>query len=43
MTIQTTYSLARAGLANLLDQVTHDRELVVIRRRDEEEAIISAS
>jgi antitoxin YefM len=44
MTIQTTYTQARAGLAKLMDQVTHDREVVVIQRRGEEEvAMIAAS
>jgi antitoxin YefM len=44
MTIQTTYTQARAGLAKLLDQVTHDREIVIIQRRGEEEvAMIAAS
>lgn len=44
MTIQTTYTQARDGLAKLLDQVTHDREIVVIHRRGEEEvAMIAAS
>jgi antitoxin YefM len=44
MTIQTTYTQARAELARLLDQVTHDREIVVIQRRGEEEvAMIAAS
>jgi antitoxin YefM len=44
MTIQTTYTQARAGLAELLDQVTHNREVVVIQRRGEEEvAMIAAS
>jgi antitoxin YefM len=44
MTIQTTYTQARAELAKLLDQVTHDREVVVIQRRGEEEvAMIAAS
>lgn len=44
MTIQTTYTQARDGLAKLLDQVTHDREIVVIHRRGEEEvAVIAAS
>ena len=44
MTIQTTYTQARAGLAKLLDQVTHNREVVVIQRRGEEEvAMIAAS
>lgn len=44
MTIQTTYTQARAGLANLLDQVTHNREVVIIQRRGKEEvALIAAS
>lgn len=44
MTIQTTYTQARASLAKLMDQVTHDRELVVIQRRGKEDvAMISAS
>ena len=44
MTIQTTYTQARASLAKLMDQVTKDRELVVIQRRGEEDvAMISAS
>jgi antitoxin YefM len=44
MTIQITYTQARDGLAKLLDQVTHDREIVVIQRRGEEEvAMIAAS
>jgi len=43
MTIQTTYSQARANLATLLDRVTHDREVIVIQRRGEEDvAMISA-
>ncbi len=39
-----TYSQARDGLAKLLDQVTHNREVVIIQRRGEEEvAMIAAS
>jgi len=33
MTIQTTYTNARARLAKLLDLVTQDREIVIIQRR----------
>ena len=33
MTIQTSYSKARANLARLLDRVTQDREVVIIQRR----------
>lgn len=44
MTIHTTYTHARDGLAKLLNQVTHNREVVVIKRRGEEEvAMIAAS
>ncbi len=44
MTIHTTYTQARDGLAKLMDQVTHNREVVVIQRRGEEEvAMIAAS
>ncbi|NJN95775.1 MAG: prevent-host-death protein [Anaerolineales bacterium] len=43
MTIQTTYSQARAGLAKLLDRVTADREVVIIeRRKGEAVALIAA-
>ena len=43
MTIHTTYTQARANLANLLSRVTHDREVVIIQRRGEEDvALISA-
>ena len=43
MTIQTTYTQARASLATLLDQVTHNREVVIIQRRGAEDvAMISA-
>lgn len=44
MTIQITYTQARDGLAKLLDRVNHDREVVVIQRRGEEDvAMIAAS
>jgi antitoxin YefM len=43
MTIQTTYTQARANLAALWDKVTEDREVVVIQRRGAEDvALISA-
>jgi antitoxin YefM len=43
MTIQTTYTNARARLAKLLDLVTQDREIVIIQRRGGEDvAMISA-
>jgi antitoxin YefM len=34
MSIETTYTQARAELARLLDRVTEDRETVIIRRRN---------
>ncbi|NMB53240.1 MAG: type II toxin-antitoxin system prevent-host-death family antitoxin [Leptolinea sp.] len=43
MTIQTTYTQARAGLAKLMDQVTHDREVVIIQRRGGEEVAMIAA
>ena len=43
MAIQTTYTQARASLASLLDQVTKNREVVIIQRRGSEDvAMISA-
>lgn len=43
MLIQTTYSQARARLASLMDEVTNNREIVIIQRRGAEDvALISA-
>jgi len=43
MAIQTTYTQARAQLASLLDQVTKNREVVIIQRRGSEDvAMITA-
>ena len=43
MTIQTTYTHARAKLASLLDEVTKNREIVIIQRRGNEDvALINA-
>jgi len=43
MAIQTTYTQARASLASLLDQVTKNREVVIIQRRGGEDvAMITA-
>ncbi len=43
MSIQTTYSHARANLASLLDAVDNDREVVVIQRRGHGDvALVSA-
>lgn len=44
MAIQTTYSNARENLASLLEQVTDDREIVIINRRGYEDvALVAAS
>lgn len=43
MTIQTTYSQARAQLATLLDEVTNNREIVVIQRRGSEDVAMIAA
>jgi len=44
MTIQTTYTHARANLASIFDKVTADREIVIVQRRGEEDvALISAA
>jgi antitoxin YefM len=43
MALQTTYTKARANLATLLDQVTKNREVVIIQRRGGEDvALITA-
>ena len=43
MPVQTTYTQARANFASLLDEVTHNREVVIIKRRGAEPvALISA-
>lgn len=43
MTIQTTYTQARAQLATLLDEVTNNREIVVIQRRGAEDVAMIAA
>ena len=43
MTIQTTYTQARASLARLMDEVTQNQQVVIIQRRGEEDvALVSA-
>jgi antitoxin YefM len=43
MAIQTTYTQARASLASLMDEVTKNREVVIIKRRGREDvAMITA-
>jgi len=43
MAIQTTYTQARASLASLMDDVTKNREVVIIQRRGHEDvAMITA-
>ena len=44
MAIQTTYTQARANLADLLDEVTLNQEVVIVNRRGKEDvAMVSAS
>ena len=43
MTIQTTYTLARANLAQLWDEVTQNRETVIIQRRGSEDVALIAA
>jgi antitoxin YefM len=43
MTIQTTYTQARANLATLLDEVVDNREIVIIQRRGGDDAAIIAA
>lgn len=44
MSIQTTYTDARAQFARLWDEVTDNREVIIIKRRGAEDvALISAS
>ncbi len=43
MTIQTTYTQARANLATLWDEVTQNREIVTIRRRGAEDVVLIAA
>jgi len=44
MPIQTTYTQARANLANLLDEVTLNQEVVIVNRRGKDDvAMIAAS
>lgn len=43
MTIQTTYTQARAQLATLLDAATNDREIIIIQRRGEEDVALIAA
>lgn len=43
MTIQTTYTQARANLAMLFDKVTADREIVIVQRRGAEDVALIAA
>lgn len=43
MSIQTTYTQARAQLASLLDEVTNNREVVIIQRRGAEDVALIAA
>ncbi|MGH3148254.1 MAG: type II toxin-antitoxin system Phd/YefM family antitoxin [Rubrobacter sp.] len=43
MTVRTTYTQARARFAALLDEVTNNREVVIIRRRGAEDVAMIAA
>ncbi|MBW2037497.1 MAG: type II toxin-antitoxin system Phd/YefM family antitoxin [Deltaproteobacteria bacterium] len=43
MAIQTTYTQARARLAALIDEVTKNREVVIIQRRGSEDVAMIAA
>lgn len=43
MPIQTSYTQARAELATLLDEVTNNREIVIIQRRGAEDVALIAA
>jgi antitoxin YefM len=43
MSIETTYTAARANLAKLLDAAVEDREIVLIRRRGGEDVALIAA
>jgi antitoxin YefM len=43
MSIQTTYTRARAQLATLLDEVTSNREVVIIQRRGADDVALIAA
>ena len=42
MSIQTTYTQARANLSSLFKEVTENREIVIIRRRNGEDVAVVA-
>lgn len=43
MTVEITYTQARDTLAKLLDEVTQDREVVIIKRRGQGDAALIAA
>lgn len=43
MSVETTYTQARAQLASLMNRVTRDRETVIIRRRNAEPVALIAA
>ena len=43
MPVEITYTQARDALARLLDEVTQDREIVIIKRRGGEDAALIAA
>ena len=42
MAIQTTYTQARANFASLCDEVTNNREVVIVQRRGAESVVLIA-
>ena len=43
MTVETTYTHARGNFAALLNEVTRDREIIIIRRRGAESVALVAA
>jgi antitoxin YefM len=43
MAIETTYTALRAALASVLDRVTEDREVVIVRRRGAKDVAMVAA
>ena len=43
MAIRTTYTQARANLARLMEEVTDNRETVIIRRRGQDDVALVAA
>ncbi len=41
--IETTYTHARANLADILDKAVHDRQVIIVHRKNQEDAAIIAA